>query len=46
MTAEGETIAMVMDTDSTYNNPGQTVEVTAPDLEGYTEIDASALENQ
>ncbi|WP_313155916.1 DUF6612 family protein [Lacrimispora sp.] len=46
MSAQGETIAMVMDTDSTYNNPGQTVEVTAPDLEGYTEIDASALGTQ
>ncbi len=46
MNTQGETIAMVMDTDSTYNNPGQTVEVTAPDLEGYTEIDASAMENQ
>lgn len=46
MTTQGQTIAMVMDTDSTYNNPGQTVEVTAPDLEGYTEIDASALGNQ
>ncbi|GLC78082.1 DUF6612 family protein [Lacrimispora brassicae] len=46
MNAQDQTIAMVMDTDSTYNSPGQTVEVTAPDLEGYTEIDASALENQ
>lgn len=46
MNTQGETIAMVMDTDSTYNNPGQAVEVTAPDLEGYTEIDASAMENQ
>ena len=46
MNAQDQTIAMVMDTDSTYNNPGQTVEVTAPDLEGYTEIDASALQNQ
>ena len=46
MNSQGETISMVMDTDSTYNNPGQTVEVTAPDLEGYTEIDPSALQNQ
>lgn len=46
MNAQDQTIAMVMDTDSTYNNPGQTVEVTAPDLEGYTEIDPSALQNQ
>ncbi len=46
MNTQGQTIAMVMDTDSTYNNPGQTVEVTAPELEGYTEIDAGALGNQ
>lgn len=46
MNSQGETISMVMDTDSTYNNPGQDVEVTAPDLEGYTEIDASAIQNQ
>lgn len=44
MTVEGETMTMVMDTDCTYNNPGQTVEVTAPDLEGYTEIDPSAIQ--
>lgn len=46
MNSQGETISMVMDTDSTYNNPGQDVEVTAPDLEGYTEIDAGAIQNQ
>ena len=46
MNNQDQTVTMVMDTDSTYNNPGQTVEVTAPDLEGYTEIDASALKNQ
>jgi len=46
MNSQGETISMVVNTDSTYNNPGQTVEVTAPDLEGYTEIDASAIQNQ
>lgn len=46
MNSQGETITMVMDTDSTYNNPGQNVEVTAPDLEGYTEIDPSALQKQ
>ncbi len=43
---QGETAAMVMNTDSTYHNPGQTVEVTAPDLEGYTEIDPSAVQQQ
>lgn len=46
MNSQGETVSMVMDTVSTYNNPGQDVEVTAPDLEGYTEIDASAIQNQ
>ncbi|WP_313344845.1 DUF6612 family protein [Lacrimispora sp.] len=46
MTAQGETISMVMDTDAVYNNPGQAVEVTAPDLEGYTEVDPSALGGQ
>lgn len=46
MELQGETISMDMDVDSTYNNPGQTVEVTTPDLEGYEEVDASALQNQ
>lgn len=46
MTAQGETISMVMDTDAAYNNPGQTVEVTAPDLEGYTEVDPSTMGSQ
>lgn len=46
MELQGETISLVMDTDSTYNNPGQEVVVTAPDLEGYTEIDASEMQNQ
>lgn len=44
MTVDGETMTMVMDSNSTYNNPGQTVEVTAPDLEGYTEIDPPAMQ--
>jgi hypothetical protein len=46
MTSQGETVSMVMDTDSTYNNPGQTVEVAAPDLEGYTEVDPSTMQAQ
>lgn len=46
MTSQGETVSMVMDTDSTYNNPGQTVEVTAPDLNGYTEVDPATLQAQ
>lgn len=31
------------DTDITYNNPGQAVEVIIPDLEGYEEVDPSTL---
>ncbi len=46
MELQGETISMDMDVDSVYNNPGQTVEVTTPDLEGYEEVDASAVQNQ
>ncbi|MFT4107638.1 MAG: hypothetical protein QM657_17945 [Lacrimispora sp.] len=46
MELQGQTISMDMDVDSTYNNPGQTVEVTTPNLEGYEEVDASALQNQ
>lgn len=44
MTMQGETVSMTMDVDSTYNNVGQTVEVTAPDLEGYTEVDPSTMQ--
>ena len=43
MTANGETISVDMDTSVSYENPGQTVEITAPDLEGYTEIDISGM---
>lgn len=43
MTAEGETVAMEMDVDVVYQNPGQSVTVDSPDLEGYTEIDPSLL---
>lgn len=46
MTLEGQTITIDMVTDTTYKNPGQQVEVTAPDLEGYTEVDPSALQAQ
>lgn len=46
MNSQGETISMTMDTDSTYNHPGRAVEVAAPDLTGYTEIDAGAIQNQ
>lgn len=43
MTIEGETISMEADTKIVYLNPGQTVEVTAPSLDGYTEVDASLM---
>lgn len=43
MEMEGQTITMDMDTNSVYNNPGQAVELTAPNLEGYQEVDPSTL---
>lgn len=43
MTVEGETIAMEIDMDAVYNDPGQTVTIDTPDLDGYTEIDPSLL---
>lgn len=43
MTLEGETITMDLDMDVDYRNPGQSVTIDTPDLEGYTEIDPSLL---
>lgn len=43
LTARGESALLVFDTDITYNNPGQAVEVTTPDLEGYQEVDPSTV---
>ena len=43
MEMQGQTLSMVMDVDSTTVNPGKAVEVTTPDLEGYTEIDVGGL---
>ena len=43
MTMAGETISMEADTTVIYHNPGQTVEVAEPSLDGYTEIDASLV---
>lgn len=43
LTARGESAFLVFDTDITYNNPGQAVEFTIPDLEGYTEVDLSTV---
>ena len=46
MTVQGETVGVEMDTDAIYHNPGQAVTLTAPDLEGYQEIDPAALGTQ
>lgn len=43
MTVQGETIGVEMDTKAVYRNPGQAVTLTAPDLEGYQEIDPAAM---
>jgi hypothetical protein len=46
LTARGESALLVFDTNITYNNPGQAVEVTTPDLEGYQEVDQSSVQVQ
>ena len=46
MTVQGETVGVEMDTNAVYHNPGQAVTLTAPDLEGYQEIDPAALGTQ
>lgn len=43
MTANGETISMDVTTNVVYENPGQAVEIAAPELEGYTEVDLSGM---
>ncbi|WP_124067880.1 DUF6612 family protein [Clostridium sp. E02] len=43
MTVQGETISMIIDSDINYVNPGQSLEITAPNLDGYTEIDMNAV---
>lgn len=43
MEMQGETITMDMDTEATYRNPGQAVTVTAPNLDGYQEVDPAAM---
>lgn len=43
MTMDGETISMEADVSVVYNDPGKTVEITAPSLDGYTEIDPSQV---
>ncbi len=45
LSADGQEAKMVMDIDMTYNNPGQPVEVTIPSTDGYTEVDASMMQN-
>lgn len=44
LSAQGETASMVMDMAMTYNNPGQPVTIELPSTDGYTEVDASALQ--
>ena len=39
ITTRGNTSIMVKDMETSYNNPGQEVEVTPPDLEGYNEVE-------
>lgn len=46
LTARGESALLVLDYDITYNNPGQSVEVITPDLEGYQEVDPSLVHVQ
>lgn len=46
LTARGESALLVLDTEITYNNPGQPVEVTIPNLEGYQEVDPSSVQVQ
>lgn len=43
MTMNGETISMIINSDINYINPGQSLDLTVPNLEGYTEIDKDAL---
>ncbi len=43
MTMDEETVSVEADAVVVYNDPGKTVEVTAPSLDGYTEIDASQI---
>lgn len=43
MTMQGETMNVDMNMNAVYNNPGQPVTITEPNLDGYTEIDPSLL---
>lgn len=44
MNIEGQVMKMNMDVDMVYNNPGKAVKaIELPDLEGYTEVDPSEL---
>lgn len=44
LSAQGQTASMVMDMEVVYNNPGQPVTIELPSTDGYTEVDASALQ--
>lgn len=39
MTTRGNTSTLIKDIETSYHNPGQDVEVTVPNLEGYMELD-------
>ena len=43
MTMGAESVSMDMTMNTTYNNIGQPVEITTPDLDSYQEIDPSLL---
>lgn len=45
LSMEGQSAQMVMDMEMTYNNPGEAPVFEMPSTDGYTEIDASMLEN-
>lgn len=44
VSAQGETMNMVMDMDATINNPGKEVTVTLPSTDGYTEVSPDVLQ--
>lgn len=44
LAVEDESASMVMDMSMTYNNPGQPVTVELPSTDGYTEVDAGAIQ--
>lgn len=43
VTAQDQTMGMVMKMDANINQPGQAVEVVLPELDGYTEVDPATM---